>query len=61
MKYALVGILLLLRMLVRCVEFPRKDFVFFMCGCKSLSRKAEAVRVGPLVHEIIGQSFKGFL
>ena len=60
-KSELVGIRLLLRMLMRCVDFLRKDFVIFICGCKSLSKKAEAVYVGPFVHEIIGLSRRGFL
>ena len=45
----------------KSVEFLRYDLVIFMCGCKSLSKKADAVQVGPFVHEIMGLIFTGFL
>ena len=31
-----------------------------MCGCKSLSKNAEAVYVGPFVQEIMGRIFRDF-
>ena len=42
-RNALGGIFVSLRILIKSVELFRYDFVLFMCGCKSLSRKAEAV------------------
>ena len=47
-------------MSMRADEFLRHDLVIFMCGCKSLSRMADAVDVGPLVKEILGLIFSGF-
>ena len=60
-RNALAGIFLLLKMLTSCSEFLRYDLVFFMCGCKSLSRNAEALHVGPFVHDTIGLTFSGNL
>ena len=55
-----LGVMVLFASLqTKSVEFLRYDLVIFMCGCKSLSKKADAVQVGPFMIEIIGLILRG--
>ncbi len=42
-------------------ELSTKDGTDFIKGCRRLSMCADAVCVGPEVHETMGRTFKGFL
>ena len=60
-KYASLGTVVWLKICIRSVELLIYDLVAFIYGYKNLSSSAEAVHVGPLVHEMIGRSFRGVL